>query len=285
MEWPYLAPRQPIQVPWQPPRKLLQTPELRQINIHVTHSTPPDWIEDKYSNYHFLVSVTAWCLRFINRLHPPDPNLSTRQLIAVERKLSELLLIRLSQARSFQQDKHHLLNDQPISPSSRLRALNPFLDKNQLIRVGGRLSNSALSQSQRHPFIVDSRDKLIQLLFNHMHVCLGHCGPSLLLCSVGWRFHVLSARRLSRTVCSQCRTCRQASAKTKPQMLGELPEDRVTQHPAFSTVGVDYAGPFLLKKGHKSLSRLTLQSLCVSPQKPLTSKSFLISQPKPSLPT
>ena len=33
-------------------------------------------------------------------------------------------------------------------------------------------------------------------------------------------------------------------------MLGELPEDRVTQHPAFFTVGVDYAGPFLLKKGH-----------------------------------
>ena len=61
---------------------------------------------------------------------------------------------------------------------------------------------------------------------------------------------MLGARRLSRTVCSQCMTCRQASAKTKPQMLGELPEDRVTQHPAFSTVGVDYAGPFLLKKGH-----------------------------------
>ena len=61
--------------------------------------------------------------------------------------------------------------------------------------------------------------------------------------------------------CAGCQTPQQNSmqsvhdlqtglCKTKPQMLGELPEDRVTQHPAFSTIGVDYAGPFLLKKGH-----------------------------------
>ena len=181
---------------------------------------------------------------------PPDADLPARQLTAQEIKQAEHLLINMSQARSFAQDKQHLSNHQPIAPSSRLRALNPFLDPEQLLRVGGRLSNSALSAAQRNPIILDSRDILVTLMFNHMHVCLGHCGPSLLMCSTGWRFHMMGARRLSRTVCSQCKVCRKISAKAQSQQLADLPADRVTKNPAFAIVGVDYAGPFLLKKGH-----------------------------------
>ena len=104
--------------------------------------------------------------------------------------------------------------------------------------------------SQRHLIITDSKDPLMSLLFTHMHVCLGHCGPSLLLCSTGNRFHVVGARRLSRAVCSQCKTCRKAAPKPQPQLLGELPEERVNTTPAFNVTGLDFAGPFTLKKGH-----------------------------------
>ena len=241
---------EPIQVPWQPPRKPLNTPELRVASCNVSCSVPPEWIEHKYSNYHFLIAVTA---RFIDRLkhgRPPDPSMTTRQLTAQELTRAEHLLVRMSQTRSFPKDRHQLLNDKVISPTSRLKSLTPFLDKDQLLRVGGRLSNAALTQSQRHLLIVDSKDKLIILLFTYMHECLGHCGPSLLLCSTGWRYHVLGARRLNRTVCSQCRTCRKVSAPVQPQMMGQLPADRVKPNTAFSTTGVDYAGPFILKKGH-----------------------------------
>ena len=115
------------------------------------------------------------------------------------------------------------------------------------MRVGGRLSNSALSQSQSY---LTPEDKLTIMYFTYMHVCLGHCGPSLLLCATGLRFHVVGARRLSRTVCSQCVVCRRVSAKTQWQMMGQLPAARVMPSPPFSTTGVDYAGPFMLKKGH-----------------------------------
>ena len=125
-----------------------------------------------------------------------------KHLTSQELVQAEHLLVKLSQARSFPRERHQLLHDNVISPSSRLMSLSPFLDKEQLLRVGGRLSNSALTPSQRHPLITDAKDKLIILLFTYMHGCLGHCAPSLLLCAVGWRYHVLGARRLSRTVCS-----------------------------------------------------------------------------------
>ena len=105
---------EPVQVPWQPPRRLVSTPELRIARCNVSVRVPPQWIEHKYSNYHFLIAVTGWCLRFINRLkhrRPPDADLPARHLTAQEIKQAEHLLISMSQARSFAQDKHHLINN------------------------------------------------------------------------------------------------------------------------------------------------------------------------------
>ena len=57
---------------------------------------------------------------------------------------------------------------------------------------------------------------------------------------------MLGARRLARSTCSRCVTCRRAAAKGSNQLMGQLPS--ATSHP-FQTTGVDYAGPFLLKLG------------------------------------
>ena len=40
------------------------------------------------------------------------------------------------------------------------------------------------------------------------------------------------------------------SVKPTPQMMGELPIERVTPGPVFEKTGVDYAGPILTKLGH-----------------------------------
>ena len=243
----------PISVPWQPPRKPLLTPEQKVIRCNVLQVAPPPLLETRYSSYHKLRSITAWCLRFYHRLkhtHPPDPGSNGRHLSVKELIQAEHWLARLSQARAFPKERHALLHDHSILPSSKLISLSPFLDKEQLLRVGGRLSNSSLTMSQIHPIITDSKDPLKSLLFTSMHVCLGHCGPSLLLCAVGNRFHVVGARRLSRQVCSQCKTCRRAAPRPQPQFMGELPEERITASPAFDVTGLDFAGPFTLKKGH-----------------------------------
>ena len=79
---------------------------------------------------------------------------------------------------------------------------------------------------------------------------LGHCGPTLLLASVGTRLHVDGARQLARTVCRSCITCRRQSAHSESQMMGQLPSQRVTQHHPFEIIGVDYTRPLTIKKGH-----------------------------------
>ena len=135
----------PIQVPAQPPRRLLATPERRIISCNVLQAAPAPSLEKNYSSYHKLVSVTAWCLRFYHRLkqgRPPDPDARGRHLCAKELIQAEHWLVRLSQARSFPKERQALLQGHQISPNSRLAALSPYMDQDQLIRVGGRLSNS-----------------------------------------------------------------------------------------------------------------------------------------------
>ena len=220
----------PVDIPWQPPRRPL--PPIERRLVHVSSTIPPQWIEGRYESYHKCILITAWCLRFVHRfLHrlrqkePPEDQplyMTSTELVA-----SEHVLVRMSQARSFPKDIQQLLTNKPISNHSTLRKLSPYLEKEQLLRVGGRLSNSALTYSQQHPLITSGKDDLVILLFNYLHIRFGHCGPTLLLCATGTRFHVVGARALSRTVCSQCITCRKAAPKPLPQYMADLPLERV----------------------------------------------------------
>ena len=243
---------QPIRVPKQPPRKPIFSPENK-VHCHGLQATPTPMLESRYSNYHRLLTITAWCLRFFHRIkhtHSPDPGINGRFLSVREIKQSETRLILLSQTRSFSAERHLLLLNQSVQNNSKLVSLAPFLDSEQLIRVGGRLKNSVLSSSQTTPIILTSKDIFTQLMFNYFHICLSHCGPSLLLCYLGNKFHVVGARRLSRQVCSQCTICRRTAPKPEHQLMGDLPLERVTFTPAFTVTGLDYAGPFKIKMGY-----------------------------------
>ena len=60
-----------------------------------------------------------------------------------------------------------------------------------------------------------------------------------------------------RSIVHGCVRCRQVASRPKPQILGQLPADRLHPSPVFDRIGVDYAGPFWVKLGfvHKSVVR------------------------------
>ena len=240
----------PFLMPKQPPRK--SPPEVLPVNVLNPTLSIAEEIGETSSHYPYIISTAAWCRRFWHRLKEgrPDPDSRTRRLTGSERTAAEHWLLREAQARAFPTDLKLLQQKKPLQRSSRIKSLHPLLDQNKLLRVGGRLSNSALSKSQQHPIIADGRDPLIIKLFQYLHVSLCHCGPSLLMCATGSRLHVLGARRLSRSVCSKCIKCRRNSPQLQQQLMGELPAYRVTPTAPFTHTGMDFAGPFTLKLGH-----------------------------------
>ena len=61
----------------------------------------------------------------------------------------------------------------------------------------------------------------------------------------------------------QCVSCRHQTVRPQPQMMGQLPLERVTPGPVFEKVGVDYAGTFLVKYGMVRKPTLVKAYMCV----------------------
>ena len=170
----------PFPMPKQPPRKELLD-HSPSVNTLIQQTTLAENICNMSSTYPNIVSNVAWCWRFCSNLlskvtpssgatkHLPlvitnhqKPATSTLPVLTgTERKAAELWLLKQAQIRLFSSERSSILKGKTLSRSSKLKALNPFLDSNQMLRVGGRLANSNFSTYQQHPIIADAKDPLI----------------------------------------------------------------------------------------------------------------------------
>ena len=98
------------------------------------------------------------------------------------------------------------------------------------------------------------------LIIRTEHLRLLHAGPTLLSASLSQRYH---RTNVIRSIIRECITCRRRAAKPQPQLLGQLPIERVTPGPVFGKVGVDYAGPVLIKYGHVRKPTVVKAYICV----------------------
>ncbi|GFS73202.1 uncharacterized protein TNCV_4571271 [Trichonephila clavipes] len=91
---------------------------------------------------------------------------------------AELCLIKNLQASAFQEEIKFLAKGGCNSKEGKLFSLNPFLDGNQILRVGGRLQNSNLTYSQKHPAILPADNLLTKLIMiNVTLIGIDYCGP------------------------------------------------------------------------------------------------------------
>nr|CAI5831915.1 unnamed protein product [Callosobruchus analis] len=205
-------------------------------------------IIERYSTLSRLLRVTALCQRFCYNL--ANPTIRKTSSISNEELNSALLvLIKISQAEAFQGEVNHLKSHNDISKKSKLLPLSPFLDKDQVLRLGGRLSKAKIDYDQKFPIILDAKHHLTKLIVMHEHHRQLHASTQTLLASLRQRYWPLGGRRTIRSILRQCITCFRVKPSRLMQKMGALPLDRVSQHRPFLITGVDMAGPFLIKDG------------------------------------
>ena len=73
-------------------------------------------------------------------------------------------------------------------------------------------------------------------------------------------------RKAVRSITRQCFICRRQTIEPSPQIMGQLPLERVTPGAVFEKVGVDYAGPLYVKSGtiRRSVAKKAYVCLFVS---------------------
>ena len=221
--------------------------------VHIITPTPKSW-ELRFNQYHKLLRATAVALSFCRLLlstRPGKPRLQPEPLTVSQLTEAELYLFKQSQQRTFMQELNRVKSNQPVKQSSKLKAFLPFISSTGLLCVGGRLGHSLyVSPLQAQPPILCASDHLTVLLFQYYHQAEGHCGPTALLARLSRCVYVVSARRLARSVCASCVTCRKRAPKPMAQQMADLPAHRVNPAPTFLNTGLDYAGPIKVKRGN-----------------------------------
>ena len=244
--------RQPVSIPIQPTEEELEKERATEAKPEVCHvSHAAEILEGRVRSYNKLIRVTAWIMRLIHLAHKQPRNTDIK-LSLEETQAAETLLWKRSQERSFVQELSRLRATPPkeVPVKSCLGGLTVFLDHTGTLRIGGRLQKSSLPMNQKHPVVLSASDVLTRKMFQEYHLQEGHCGPSSLLHYTADILYTIGARRLARAVCSQCVTCRRAAVRAGPQLMGQLPAPRVEPAAAFSTTGLDLAGPFEVRTSH-----------------------------------
>ena len=221
---------------------------------------------DQISSFIRLKRITAWVTRFVTNCKQKGAtprrlisSLTTQELLNAENHWLKHI-----QDTHFSTEISALENKAMVRNSSPLKSLNPFVDQSsKLLRVGGRHRLSDLSYKSQHPVILHGKHPLTHLLIRSEHLRLLHAGPTLLTVSLSRRFHIVGGRSLIRSITRKCITCRKFSSKPQPQMLGQLPPERITPGPIFDKVGIDYAGPVLIKYGYVRKPTVVKAYVCV----------------------
>nr|CAH7725344.1 unnamed protein product [Callosobruchus chinensis] len=221
---------------------------------------------DRFSNYMRLVRSIAYCFRFhrnCKKFEAKFDCLSREELHA-----ATSAVVKLIQRQHFQQDYVALSSGISLHRKSSLLCLNPFIDNDGVIRVGGRLSNSAYSYDKRHPMLLPKAHRFVDLLFKHEHNRLLHAGPTQLLSSVRERFWPISGKLTAKRIVHSCIQCFKTKPSSITPLMGDLPATRITPSFPFQVTGVDYAGPVVLKdkkgRGSKDVKAYVSLFICFS---------------------
>ena len=221
--------------------------EEREVYVHTTlHQKTPLIPLDRFSNITPFMYITAWILRFVNNCRARDglQTSKVRSPLSVQGLSSaENYWLRLSQEEHFTEDIQSLKTGHALTKSSCLLPLSPVLNHSGVLRVGGRVQNARLCYSVHHPAILHSKHRITKLIMYLEHLRLLHAGPTLITASLSHRYHVIGSRKTMYSVTRGCIVCRRISARPQPQMLGQLPTERLTPGLVFDHVGVNYAGP------------------------------------------
>lgn len=216
----------------------------------------------RYSSFSKLVNIIGFCLRFISNLRPSAQK-QTGSLTSNERERSRNLLIKTAQRESFPEELQNLKHSKPVKFASKLISLNPFIDKDEIIRVGGRLKHASISHNRKHPIILPANHHLTQLIIEYEHIRNLHPGPQATLSHVRANYWPLKGKQSVRKFTRKCIKCFRANPKSINPLMGDLPEFRLNPSRPFTRCGVDYCGPFQLKDGKYRNRKIIKGYVCV----------------------
>ncbi|XP_071580243.1 uncharacterized protein [Temnothorax nylanderi] len=211
-------------------------------------SRRPYWILlDKYSSLSQLFRITALCRRVSSRMRKIPQTSLFWPLTPEETYQSRIFWCKQVQHSWFANDLLVISKGNTFSRSHPMAKLTPFLDRDGLLRVGGRLHYADLSMESKHPIILPRRSPLTTLIIDDAHSRTLHGGTQVTLSYIRQTYWIIGGRAPVRSIILNCTRCARFRGIRAQQLMGQLPASRVIQARPFLHSGLDYAGPIMIK--------------------------------------
>ncbi|XP_037906726.1 uncharacterized protein LOC119648870 [Hermetia illucens] len=202
----------------------------------------------RYSNFAKLVRITAYCTRFTTKFKGA--------ILADEYEQSWLRILRIIQQKEFSDEIDDITKGKPLK--KRLRSLNPFIDRDGILRVGGRLRNVNVNNDYRHPILLPPSHHVTHLLIREAHERTMHGTVNMVRQYLRMRYWLINDKKSIRHELHRCLTCLKQNSKPATQLMGDYPAVRINPAHPFMHCGVDFAGPFRTRMS-KGRSTATLK--------------------------
>lgn len=226
-----------------PTKNLSGLKKLPRITMHTKVAELSDIIA-RYSNLNTLYHVTAYCLRVL----PQNKGFrNPASLTVIEVENAKHVLVRHIQQFYYPDEISALSQRKRLPSRSSLLSLTPYLDTNNLMRVRGRLERSHLSEQAKHPIILPSSGHFTSLIIWTAHVKAEHGGVELTLRNIMEEFWIVRGKNTVKNHLRKCVRCFRYRKSTLQQQMADCQSFQVQPNRAFSYVGIDFAGYFLVK--------------------------------------
>lgn len=253
---------EPITWPTTPVEEI-EIPELKIERTALVAVDPLNGIETiiiRFSSLNRLISAVGWIKRYQYNCHAKGTNSPMRRGPLKCGEFKDALQIIL---RQLQHDYFANILECNNIPTS-MQGLNPFINKENLLAVGGRLSQAKiLPLRSRHPVLIPRESHLAVLICRDAHVTTLHGGPALMRATVQSRYWIIGITKLLKKTLIQCRTCYKLSAKAPIPKMADLPASRFADVRPFLNVATDFAGYFNVHEGTRPRARIIKVYICI----------------------
>ena len=269
-------------------------PEVRKV-FATSIDTPETFSLHKrleyFSDWHRARRATAVCLR----LKEKEPHLNTETIkvpIVVRQGVhsyspvnveeinrAKRVIIKCVQRESFSKEIKSLSSPssqetiqtsqkkrgRALDKTSSIHCLDPFLDKDGILRVGGRIRRAVeIPEDVRHPILLPKKGHITLLIVRFFHERVNHQGRNRTLYEIrSSGFWLINGGSVVVFYISTCVECRRFRGMMQQQKMADLPSDRMEPSPPFTYAAVDYFGPWLIKNGHKKVKRYGVLFTCM----------------------
>ena len=235
-----------------------------------------------FSNWHRARKSVALCLRYKHilsrKIHASQSETVSdrredatpyRGITVEELRRGEREIIKAAQQEAFK-DEYAILNaaegsKKQLKSKSLLFRLDPFIDEEGIIRVGGRIRRSTMPQDVIHPVVLPRHGHVTELVVRHFHEKAAHSGRGITLNEIrASGYWVIGGRSAVSSAILKCVRCKRLRGKPQEQKMADLPRERMEAVEPFTNSAVDCFGPFYIKERRSDVKRWGILFTCLA---------------------